>query len=120
MMEKLSTPFKNRFVYKFHLTEYNSSEKALIISRYLNHYNIKFENNILDNISDRFESVPREIHNMCIKIRDYITSHTKDHKLHLDIYIRNDFVNRIGVDSDGLGAMHHRYLEILKTYDKPV
>ena len=120
MMEKLSTPFKNRFVYKFHLAEYNSAEKSQIIARYLNHYNINFDDKLLNDIHERFESVPREIHNMCIKIRDYTSSHTSSQELKLDIYIRNDFVAWIGVDSDGLGAMHHRYLEILKTYDKPV
>lgn len=120
MLEKLSIPFKNRFVYKFHLSEYNLSQKEQIIARYLNHYNIYYDPKILPAVSERVDSVPREIHNMCIKIRDFISSHTDGKQLILDHNNRHDFTNWIWVDSDWLTAMHHRYLEILKSYDKPV
>lgn len=120
MLEKLSIPFKNRFVYKFHLSEYNLSQKEQIAARYLNYYNIYYDPKILGLVSERVDSVPREIHNMCIKIRDFISSHTDSKQLILNHNIWLDFANWIWVDSDWLTNMHHRYLEILKWYTKPV
>jgi Holliday junction resolvasome RuvABC ATP-dependent DNA helicase subunit len=34
-LESLTTPLKNRFVYKFHFEEYSETEKEKIIERYL-------------------------------------------------------------------------------------
>lgn len=62
---------KNRFVYSFHLSEYTQSEKAIIIERYLQLYGVDYEEAISDQIAQKVDSVPREIHNLCIKIRDY-------------------------------------------------
>ena len=46
-MESLSTPFKNRFIYKFHLIEYDTDEKHQIILRYLHHYHITAADEII-------------------------------------------------------------------------
>jgi Holliday junction resolvasome RuvABC ATP-dependent DNA helicase subunit len=67
----LSKPMKNRFVYSFHLTEYTPEEKSIIIQRYLQVYEVSYDKEAPNEIAQRVDSVPREIHNLCIKIRDY-------------------------------------------------
>jgi Holliday junction resolvasome RuvABC ATP-dependent DNA helicase subunit len=67
----LSKPMKNRFVYSFHLVEYTDEEKSVIIQRYLQVYNVAHDEDVPAEISKKVDSVPREIHNLCIKIRDY-------------------------------------------------
>jgi Holliday junction resolvasome RuvABC ATP-dependent DNA helicase subunit len=67
----LSKPMKNRFVYSFHLAEYTDSEKSIIIQRYLQVYDVNYDKDVPSEIAKKVDSVPREIHNLCIKIRDY-------------------------------------------------
>ena len=69
--EMLSQPMKNRFVYSFHFMEYTSEEKQLIIQRYLDFYEISFDSHLLEEIAKKVDSVPREIHNLCVKMRDF-------------------------------------------------
>ncbi|MBO7505480.1 hypothetical protein J6T66_05130 [bacterium] len=69
--EMLSKPMKNRFVYSFHLAEYTDSEKSVIIQRYLQVYDVNYDKDVPSEIAKKVDSVPREIHNLCIKIRDY-------------------------------------------------
>ena len=66
--ESLSQPIKNRFVYHFHFMEYTPSEKEFIIKKYLDKYEIIASNEVIKKISEKVDAVPREIHNMCIKI----------------------------------------------------
>lgn len=73
--EMLSQPMKNRFVYSFHFMEYTFEEKQIIIERYLDFYQIPFESDILQAIAHKVDSVPREIHTICIKIRDFCVNH---------------------------------------------
>jgi Holliday junction resolvasome RuvABC ATP-dependent DNA helicase subunit len=67
----LSKPMKNRFVYSFHLVEYTDEEKSIIIQRYLEVYGVPYDIEVCSEIAKKVDSVPREIHNLCIKIRDY-------------------------------------------------
>lgn len=78
-MEQLSTPLKNRFVYSFHFADYTKEEKESIIQRYLDEYQISLaDDKILTEIEKKVDSVPREIHNLCVKIRDYCVSRGLD------------------------------------------
>jgi Holliday junction resolvasome RuvABC ATP-dependent DNA helicase subunit len=52
--------------------EYTQTEKETIIKKYLDKYEIKTSDEIIRKISEKVGSVPREIHNLCIKIRDFV------------------------------------------------
>lgn len=115
--ESLSQPIKNRFVYNFHFMEYTLEEKKLLINKYLSEYKILFDKNILWLISSKVDSIPREIHNMCIKIRDFIIS--KNEK-NLNENLRNQFILHSKIDDGGLTPLHNKYLDILRKADRPM
>lgn len=80
---------------------------------------------IIQHIAQRVQSVPREIHNFCIKIRDFLTAHpikgnTHSDKLILSDAQRNLFQERINIDEDGLSPLHYQYLKILEECEGPV
>jgi Holliday junction resolvasome RuvABC ATP-dependent DNA helicase subunit len=54
--------------------EYNSEEKKKIIDKYLKKYNVPTSESIIELIHHKVDSVPREIHNLCIKIRDFFVT----------------------------------------------
>lgn len=57
--------------------EYNSSEKQIIIDKYLRQYAVDFDPSILPAIAAKVDAVPREIHNLCIKLRDFAITQTQ-------------------------------------------
>jgi hypothetical protein len=65
---------KNRFIYHFHFMDYDLEEKKTILDRYLQHYQVNYELHLLEKFVQKVASVPREIHNLVIKIRDYLIS----------------------------------------------
>jgi Holliday junction DNA helicase RuvB len=93
--ESLSEPFKNRFIYSFHCTDYKEDEKNLIIERYLKYYNISYIQDIVPLLSRKVETVPRRIHNLIVKIRDFLTIH--HHSLNLDHSIRKECEQRLSI-----------------------
>lgn len=115
--ESLSQPIKNRFIYNFHFMDYSPEEKRVLIKKYLTEYKIKFNDNILSQISSKVDAVPREIHNMCIKIRDFIISRNEKN---LDENLRNQFILHSKIDDGGLTPLHNKYLEILRKADRPI
>lgn len=114
--ESLSQPLKNRFVYNFHFMDYNNEEKQKIIQKYLEKYNIKHELNILKHIAEKVDSVPREIHNLCIKIRDFIIS--KKENQSLNEKNRNDFLIHSQITEGWMSPLHKKYLDILRQNDR--
>ena len=115
--EMISKPMKNRFVYSFHLVEYSQEEKSIIIERYLQVYDVKHDTIVPSEIARKVDSVPREIHNLCIKIRDYciqkgIKNLTKNELL--------DFFKHAQIQDGGLTPLHERYLNVLSKYDRPI
>lgn len=114
-LESLSIPLKNRFVYKFHFVDYNENEKIKIIQRYLRHYGIKFDPQILNDISRNLVSVPREINNFCVKLRDYLISQWVEEK---DMEIEKASWERFKIWAQlsqwWLTSIHKRYIEILE------
>lgn len=127
--ESLSQPIKNRFVYHFHFMEYTQNEKEIIIKKYLSQYGIKTSEDIIKKISEKVGAVPREIHNLCIKIRDYVITH--DHSTldkggwggiekNLTESLRVDFLKHSKIDEGGMTPLHAKYLEILEKADRPL
>ena len=116
--ESLSQPIKNRFVYHFHFMEYTQNEKETIIKKYLNKYEIKTSDDVIKRISEKVGAVPREIHNLCIKIRDFVI--TKSQEKILTETLREDFLTHSKIDEGGMTPLHAKYLEILEKADRPM
>ncbi len=116
--ESLSQPIKNRFVYHFHFMEYTQSEKEVIIKKYLNQYGIKASEEIIWKISAKVGAVPREIHNLCVKIRDFVI--TKSQEKILTESLRAEFLKHSQIEEGGMTPLHARYLEILEKADRPL
>jgi len=116
--ESLSQPIKNRFVYHFHFMEYTPNEKEIIIKKYLDKYEIKTSNKIIKKISEKVDAVPREIHNLCIKIRDFVI--TESHEKTLTDPLREQFLKHSQIEEGGMTPLHAKYLEILEKADRPL
>jgi Holliday junction DNA helicase RuvB len=117
-LEALSQPLKNRFIYKFHFEDYTEIEKKDIIRKYINLYSIKIDEKIINKISDNIISVPREIHNFCIKLRDYLISKWKDESnLHMDDVSWEEFKDWANLINGWLNHIHKKYIEILEEFN---
>jgi Holliday junction resolvasome RuvABC ATP-dependent DNA helicase subunit len=97
--------------------DYSPEEKKILIKKYLTEYKINFDDTILSHISSKVDAVPREIHNMCIKIRDFLVSRNEKT---LDENLRNQFILHSKIDDGGITPLHKKYLEILKKADRPM
>jgi len=115
--EKLSQPMKNRFIYQFHFMDYTFEEKKIIIERYLKQYELGFDKVLLEKIAKNVDSVPREIHNLGIKLRDFCIS--KNSK-NLTDELREQFLHDTQIKEGGLTPLHQQYLDILAHYDRPL
>lgn len=115
--ETLSQPMKNRFVYHFHFMEYNEDEKKYILEYYLRHYNLVYEDGLLDLAVKKIAPVPREIHNFVIKLRDYVVSNKIEEIKEKDL---TKFLKHAQIDDGGMMPIHKKYLEILESYDRPI
>lgn len=144
--ESLSQPMKNRFVYHFHFMEYTPIEKETLIKKYLNHYNINIAEDLVKKIAEKVGSVPREIHNLCIKIRDFVITHSdqkwstsfvwkeslsrtagrdqgvvEDSKKNfLTENLLKQFLHHSQIEEWGMTPLHAKYLEILRQADRPM
>lgn len=115
--EKLSQPIKNRFIYSFHFMDYTFEEKKIIIERYLQQYQLECEHSLMEEIAKHVDSVPREIHNLCIKLRDFCIS--KNSK-NLTKTLYDQFLHDTQIKEWGLTPLHQQYLDILAHYDRPL
>jgi len=118
--ESLTKPLKNRFIYNFHFMDYNAEEKKKIVNRYLDQYSVSFDSDLLDLVTEKVDAVPREIHNLCIKIRDFVVSMWDTKQKHLDNTVRAQFVQHINIDDWWLTVLHQKYLEILENQDRAI
>jgi holliday junction DNA helicase RuvB len=116
--ESLSQPIKNRFVYNFHFMEYDLQEKKIIIEKYLKQYQVAFDATILSAIAAKVDAVPREIHNFCIKLRDFAITHSMDHRIDQKCF--DDFLTHSKIEEGGMTPLHVKYLDILRTADRPL
>ena len=115
--ESLSQPMKNRFIYHFHFMDYDLEEKKTILNRYLQHYQVNYEPHLLEKFVQKVASVPREIHNLVIKIRDYLISRQLPILTSKD---REEFLKHSQIDDWGMMPIHKKYLDILADFDRPV
>ena len=115
--ESLSQPMKNRFIYHFHFMDYDLEEKKTILNRYLQHYQVNYEPHLLEKFVQKVASVPREIHNLVIKIRDYLISRQLPILTSKD---REEFLKHSQIDDWGMMPIHKKYLDILTDFDRPV
>ena len=115
--ESLSQPMKNRFIYHFHFMDYDLEEKKTILDRYLQHYQVNYEPDLLEKLVQKVASVPREIHNLVIKIRDYLISRQLPILTSKD---REEFLKHSQIDDWGMMPIHKKYLDILADFDRPV
>ena len=115
--ESLSQPMKNRFIYHFHFMDYDLEEKKTILDRYLQHYQVNYEPHLLEKFVQKVASVPREIHILVIKIRDYLISRQLPILTSKD---REEFLKHSQIDDWGMMPIHKKYLDILADFDRPV
>ncbi len=116
--ESLSQPIKNRFVYHFHFMDYTPTEKETMIKKYLNKYGIQADDEVIIKIGNKVGSVPREIHNMCIKIRDFVITKNKENIL--TEQLREEFLIHSQIEEGGITPLHAKYLKILEKADRPM
>ena len=117
--EGLSKPIKNRFVYDFHFMEYNSEEKKKILNKYLKKYGVPTHESIIEKIHHKVDSVPREIHNLCVKIRDFFVTECKNAK-EFTHDMREKFLAHNKIDDGWMSPIHQKYLDILKKNNRPM
>ncbi|MBB1543235.1 MAG: AAA family ATPase [candidate division SR1 bacterium] len=115
--ESLSQPMKNRFIYQFHFMDYTPEEKKKILSQYLAFYQVNYQPSLLSEISKKVAPVPREIHNLAVKIRDYLISKKLTILTPQD---RSDFLAHTQIQDGGMMPIHSKYLEILENADRPL
>jgi holliday junction DNA helicase RuvB len=96
-LESLSAPLKNRFIYKFHFQDYTQQEINAIVQKYLQQYDISSDTFIIEKVATKIEHTPREIHNICVKIRDYLIAQDM---IDLAIYEKDRavFEQRLNID----------------------
>lgn len=116
--ESMSQPIKNRFVYHFHFMEYNNKEKQFIINKYLTTHGISTSPSLLEQMAAKVDAVPREIHNFCIKIRDFVITQT--HGNNITDSIREHFLTHSQIEEGGMTPLHAKYLDILREADRPL
>lgn len=114
-LEKLSTPLKNRCIYKFHFTGYSPSEQQAIMQRYLttNHIELKGDKKLLADICSHLTTVPREISNFCVQLKDYLIDTYGENDLVIDALRWEQFWNRSKLQKGGITPLHQHYLSIL-------
>ena len=117
--ESLSEPLKNRFVYNCHFIDYTCEEKHQIIERYLNEYWITYKQELINMIWKKVDTVPRIIHNLCVKIRDYLISHN-NWILHIDDISRENCDHWLQIKDWGITQIHQKYIKILSKQESPL
>jgi len=124
--------------------EYTPDEKEIMLKKYLDKYGIilsdhqkssETSSEILKKISEKVDSVPREIHNLCIKIRDFVITRSSfategnpvdkggeedSTKNILTDSLWEDFLKHSQIEEGGMTPLHAKYLEILEKADRPM
>lgn len=131
--DHLSKPLKSRFVYKFHFSDYTDHEKERIIWYYLEKLGIEAKKltgekaKIWENESAGYgikefaklvENIPRELHNVCVRMYDYLNVHHKN--LELSIQAIEEFASWNNAREGGLNTLHTAYLEVLDAANRPM
>ena len=97
--------------------EYTFEEKQSIVKRYLELAQLSFDDALLKAIAQKVDSVPREIFNLCIKIRDFCV-HNATHSLNKQLW--ESFLKHSNIQDGGMTSLHQQYLDVLSYYDRPL
>ncbi|MFA7284451.1 MAG: AAA family ATPase [Candidatus Absconditabacterales bacterium] len=116
--DSLSKPLKSRFIYRFHFVDYTDTEKQRIVGYYLKKLGMSFEPLDIARFSRILENVPRELHNGCVRMFDYLTAHHQH--LTLSAAIIDQFTDRNKAQEGGLTPLHQAYLDVLQGAGKPL
>lgn len=87
------------------------------MQQYLECYHIPYESALLPLFAHKVAPVPREIHNLVIKMRDFVVS-KKIQKL--TEKERSAFLDHLQIDDGGMMPIHRKYLEILADAERPL
>lgn len=90
--------------------EYSQDEKERILEHYLAFYQVCYKAELLALFAQKVAPVPREIHNLVVKIRDFQVSKKIAILTQQD---RENFLNHTQIDDGGMMPLHKKYLEIL-------
>jgi hypothetical protein len=76
-------------------------------------------------MATKIDTVPREIKNLCTKLRDYLISSTPEKKssaptLAIKHSSRLQFVDRLELEDHGITHLHKQYLTILQEAKNPI
>ena len=116
--EALSTPLKNRFVYKLHFQEYSNEEKEEILTFHCNRLAIILEDTQLSQrICSYVTAVPREIGNLSTQLHDWLIAHYGMHDRLVSYIRREQFRQDLQLQQWGLTALHQQYMDILEHSD---
>lgn len=97
--------------------EYTFQEQVQILKHYLDLYALPYQEELLPLFARKVAPVPREIHNLVIKIRDFIVSKK------ISILTSKEwsaFLDHVQIDDGGMLPIHKKYLTILRDFDRPV
>lgn len=130
--DHLSKPLKSRFIYKFHFSDYTDVEKQKIIWYYMRKLGIspsiplwhewaalprQGEAEICE-FAKLVENIPRELHNACVRMYDYLNVHHKT--LELTNEVIAEFASWNNSREWWLNTLHQTYLEVLDGANKPL
>ncbi len=131
--DHLSKPLKSRFVYKFHFSDYTDHEKEKIIWYYMGKLGIQakkptgekakmWENESagyeIKEFAKLVENIPRELHNACVRMYDYLNVHHKSLELSMDAI--EEFATWNNAREGGLNMLHTAYLDVLDGANRPM
>lgn len=118
--DHLSKPLKSRFVYKFHFSDYTDHEKEKIIWYYMGKLGIvrTSSSDCIGEFAKLIENIPRELHNACVRMYDYLNVHHKS--LELSIEAIEEFATRNNAREGGLNMLHTAYLDVLDSASRPM
>ncbi len=108
---KISKPLKDRFPSIFQLEPYSDHEIIELINRNLTILGIEMDTEAKKLVSKRCRGVPRIANNILKRFVDLQIVHHKDHISHSDAI---DFLNELGIFSQGLLTTDLSYLRSLK------
>ncbi|AUB31538.1 Holliday junction branch migration DNA helicase RuvB [Spiroplasma floricola] len=113
-LNKLTTPFINRFPISFHFQHYSDFEIFQILKINSKKLNINLNDEIFKYISKFCQNTPRVAINLLKRIYDYII--ILDNK-NIDINLIKDIFKKLEIYDSGLNSQEVSYLKLLNKYN---
>ncbi|AUM62644.1 Holliday junction branch migration DNA helicase RuvB [Spiroplasma monobiae] len=113
-INKLATPFINRFPISFHFRHYNEIEISEIIKINCKKLNVNLKEEVINFISKFCQNTPRIAINLLKRIYDYIIiSDIKE----LNINLIKDIFNKMEIYDSGLNSQEVLYLKLVNEHN---